>query len=75
MNEVVSRSLRLIGWLLTPLVAGAAAFLGAWFGALLRPWLAASATGFLPMIVGGAVFSIGATVGWALLMRRSTGRE
>ena len=63
MNDVVPKVFRVVGWLLTPVVAGAAAFLGAWFGALLN-------SGLVFMVVGAALFGAGGTVGWALLLKR-----
>jgi hypothetical protein len=62
---------RLVGWLLTPLIAWAASFFGAWAGA----GAAAAATGAnlsLGMtIMGGAAAGVGATMLWMRLLRRS----
>ena len=62
---------RLVGWLLTPLVAWAASFLGAWLGAEVAGRLEGSTGGLWATVIGGAVFAIGATVAWIWLLRRS----
>lgn len=62
---------RILGWLLTPLVAWAASFCGAWVGAGIASRLADATTG-LGLTVGiGAVTAIAATIGWMRLLRRS----
>ena len=62
---------RLAGWLLTPLVAWAASFFGAWLGALLAGGVTDSGRGLLTMLGVGALFAIGATVAWMWFLRRS----
>lgn len=62
------RALRIVGWLLTPLVAWAVAFLGAWAGALVGRGVA--------WLVGGAI--VGALLGaaawtWRMWLGRPRG--
>lgn len=53
---------RTIGWLLTPFVVWAAAFLGGWIGTVIRTDLAW-------LIGGAAIGGTGGLVGWSLMMR------
>lgn len=70
MNRLGPRALTFAGWLLTPIVAGAASFFGAWVGARLSPVFRADGTGLVEMVVGGVAFSILSVVGWVMLLRR-----
>lgn len=63
--------LRFVGWLLTPLVAWAASFFGAWLMALAAPTFDDSSIGLVLAVAGGAVGAISATVLWMRLLRRS----
>lgn len=63
--------LRLIGWLLTPLLAWAASFLGAWLGALSASGTANGDLALGLTIGGAALFGIGGTLLWLRLLRRS----
>jgi HAMP domain-containing protein len=63
--------LRFVGWLLTPLVAWAASFFGAWLMALAAPTFDDSSIGLILAVAGGAVGAISATVLWMRLLRRS----
>ncbi len=63
--------LRILGWLLTPLVAWAASFWGAWMflraqGAFDRPWTALYLA--LAVAIGAGVAAL---LGWMQLLRRS----
>lgn len=63
--------LRLVGWLLTPLVAWAASLFGAWLGAEAAV-LVGSATGAIGLtIAGGSIGAVLGTVLWMRLLRRS----
>ncbi len=61
---------RILGWLLTPLVAWAASFLGAWFGA----WISGGATNpmttFWATVACGAVTALAAAWGWLRFLRK-----
>ncbi|HEY2825555.1 MAG TPA: hypothetical protein VGI83_08425 [Gemmatimonadales bacterium] len=69
MSEPVSptrRFYRLVGWLLTPLVAWAASFLGAWLGAV----VGASARA---LVIGSVMGAVAGAAGWGMMMT-ATGR-
>lgn len=61
---------RLGGWLLTPLVAWAASFVGAWLGARFAGSLNSSTTGAYVVIAFGAVFGLVAAWAWLRYLRR-----
>lgn len=63
--------LRLLGWLLTPLVAWAASFLGAALGATLFGDMATATRGLAMTVAMGLAFALLGTHGWLLLVRRS----
>ena len=63
--------LRFVGWLLTPLVAWAASFLGAWLGARAAQWTDDSTIGLLLAVTGGAGFAVAGTLLWMRTLRRS----
>lgn len=69
MNRAGSRTLVIVGWLLTPIVAGAASFLGGWLGARFAPSLPPAGTGMVEMIAGGAVLALAAVTGWLFWLR------
>ena len=63
--------LRILGWLLTPLVATAASFLGAVLGTVVAEWVESPSVG-LTMTVGlGAATGFTALVFWFRLLRHS----
>lgn len=62
---------RLFGWLLTPIVAWAASFLGATIVAALIPTSLTVRTQLIATVVGGAVTAALALVLWLKLLRRS----
>lgn len=68
---VVRFLLRLLGWLLTPLVAWAASFSGAVLGAALAGQAARATTGVVLTIGMGFAFALLGTHGWLRLIRRS----
>lgn len=61
---------RFVGWLLTPLVAWAAAFVGAWLGASLSGLIGNSTTAAWIVVGLGAVFGIVAAWAWLHYLRR-----
>lgn len=63
--------LRFLGWLLTPLVAWAASFVGATLGAMVGGGASDPMNTFWITAVFGAVFAIVAAIGWLRLLRRS----
>ena len=63
--------LRVLGWLLTPLVAWAASFFGATAGASLAARFADVETAFGVTIACGAVAAFGAVILWLRLLRQS----
>jgi ABC-type enterochelin transport system permease subunit len=69
--RIVRFLLRLVGWLLTPLVAWAASFCGAWLGALFVPLADRPTTGLILAIALGAVFAVTGTVLWMRILRKS----
>lgn len=62
---------RLAGWLLTPLVAWAASFVGAWLGALVFSGARSTTTTLIATGAFGAVFAITAAWAWLRFLRRS----
>jgi hypothetical protein len=63
--------LRFVGWLLTPLVAWAASFFGAWLMSLAARSVVDSSMGLILALAGGATGAIAATLLWIRLLRRS----
>lgn len=61
---------RLVGWLLTPLVALGASFLGAWLGATLAGKFKSSTTGAWVVVGFGAGFGLLAAWAWLFYLRR-----
>ncbi|MDZ4673699.1 MAG: hypothetical protein SGI84_04530 [Gemmatimonadota bacterium] len=63
--------LRMFGWLLTPLVAWAASFLGAVLGAALAGSLEGALNGVAVTVAMGLIFAMLGTHAWLRLVRRS----
>lgn len=63
--------LRFVGWLLTPLVAWAASFFGAWVGAQAARLTDDSTVGLVLSLTGGAGFAVAGTLLWMRTLRRS----
>ena len=63
--------LRILGWLLTPLVALAASFVGATSGALAGRLIDSSSTAMYVTVGAGFVTSLAALLLWMRLLRRS----
>jgi len=62
---------RLGGWLLTPLVAWAASFVGAWLGATIASGVKSSTQGAWLVLSLGAAFGIVSAWAWLRYLRRS----
>jgi hypothetical protein len=60
---------RLAGWLLTPLVAWAASFLGAWFGALISGGASSSRTTLYLTVLFGALAALVSAWAWLRYLR------
>lgn len=73
MNEAVSghRLLRLLGWLLTPLVAWAGSFAGGWLGALAATAVGSSALNVVLLTGGAALGGAAGIAGWIWFLRRA----
>lgn len=65
------RLVRLVGWLLTPLIAWAASFLGAGIGAAVGARANSSTTTLEISLAFGAVFAMTAAWAWLRFLRRS----
>lgn len=68
---IVRFFLRFVGWLLTPLVAWAASFCGAWVGSLFVPLTDRPTAGLILAIGLGAVFAVTGTMLWMRVLRTS----
>ncbi|MGE0439924.1 MAG: hypothetical protein AB7S39_05495 [Gemmatimonadales bacterium] len=62
---------RLFGWLLTPVVAWAASFLGAAGMAMVTGGMASGRSQLVASVAGGAAAAVGALLLWLRLLRRS----
>ena len=60
-----------MGWLLTPLVAWAASFAGAWLGATIAGRFTSSTTATWVVVAFGAAFGLVAAWAWLHYLRRS----
>jgi hypothetical protein len=67
---VVHTLVRIVGWLLTPLVAWAASFVGAWFGAMISAGAENPMTTFWVMAIGGAITALAGAWGWLRFLRK-----
>ena len=63
--------LRILGWLLTPLVAWAASFVGAWIGALISSSASQPMTTLWVTGICGLVSALVGAWGWLRFLRRS----
>ena len=63
--------LRILGWLLTPLVAWAASFGGAWLSAVISGGSQRSLSTIKTMVVFGALSGFAGAWAWLRLLRRS----
>lgn len=62
---------RFFGWLLTPVVAWAASFLGATLTADVTRWIGVGTHQLAVTVTGGALTAAVALIGWLRLLRRS----
>lgn len=69
-GESTRRLIRVIAWLLTPVVAWAASFLGGWLGAVTGGGAARPKTGLLWLGAGALIGGVVGVVGWIILLRR-----
>jgi hypothetical protein len=63
--------LRFLGWLLTPLVAWAASFFGAWVVSMAVSGMKDPDDALVLTVAGGAVAAVSMTFVWIRLLRRS----
>lgn len=63
--------LRFLGWLLTPLVAWAASFFGAWLVSLVVTRMRDANGALVLTLAGGALAAVSVTLLWMRLLRRS----
>lgn len=69
-GERLRRSLRVVAWLLTPLVAWAASFLGGWLGAVIAGGGSGRRGGLLWLGAGAVIGGVVGVAGWVVLLRR-----
>lgn len=67
---MVHALLRFVGWLLTPLVAWIASFIGAWAGATFSSGFTNPMTTFWVTVVCGAVTALAGAWGWLHFLRK-----
>ena len=63
--------LRFLGWLLTPLVAWAASFIGAWLASIAVAGMPDPNDALVLTLAGGAVAAVSITFLWMRFLRRS----
>jgi hypothetical protein len=63
--------LRILGWLLTPLVALAASFVGATFGTIISEWVDSPTVGLVVTVLLGAIAGFTALIFWFRFLRHS----
>lgn len=68
---VIRLLLRILGWLLTPLVATAASFLGAVVGTLVAEWITSPTVATIVTVLLGAATGFTALIFWFRLLRHS----
>ena len=68
---VVRLVLRILGWLLTPLVATAASFLGAVLGTVVAEWIDSPSVGLTVTVLLGAATGFTSLIFWFRLLRHS----
>ncbi|HEU5218048.1 MAG TPA: hypothetical protein VFU23_05280 [Gemmatimonadales bacterium] len=67
---MVRALIRILGWLLTPLVAWIAAFVGAWIGSMLGSGFNNSMTTLWVMVGCGAVAALAGAWAWLRYLRK-----
>jgi hypothetical protein len=68
-GERLRRLVRVVAWLLTPLVAWAASFLGGWLGAVIAGG-SGGREGLLGLGTGAVIGGVVGVAGWVLFLRR-----
>ena len=68
---MVHALLRFLGWLVTPLVAWAASFVGAWIGAMVSGGASNPMTALWVTVIFGAVTALLGAWGWLRLIRKN----
>ena len=63
--------LRILGWLLTPLVALAASFVGATLGTIIAEWIESPTVGLVVTVVLGGITGFTALTFWFRFLRHS----
>jgi hypothetical protein len=66
------RLVRVVAWLLTPLVVWAASFFGGWAGAAIGAEAGNARAGLLWLGAGAVIGGVGGAVAWVLVLRRWT---
>lgn len=69
--KLIKALFRILGWLLTPLVAWAASFGGAWLGAAVSSGAKSTTTTLWVTVITGFVSAILGALVWLQLLRRS----
>jgi hypothetical protein len=69
-HKAPNRLFQTVGWLLTPVVVWAAAFLGGWMGALFARLRQVGDAGLVWMLVGGVLGGTLGVVVWVFVLRR-----
>jgi uncharacterized membrane protein YeaQ/YmgE (transglycosylase-associated protein family) len=70
MPRWLAHALVVVGWLLTPILAWGASFLGMWLGALVGMRFHAPLAMLTPAVIGAALLGFGALWVWVRWMRR-----
>lgn len=71
MIRVTRRLIRFAGWLLTPLVAWAASFLGGWLGTVIASGVTSPRLGLVLVVAGSVLGALLGTFTWAWSLRWS----
>lgn len=71
-SEKTRRLIRVIAWLLTPVVAWAASFLGGWLGAAMGRGATHPVRGLFWLGAGGVIGGAVGVVVWVVVLRRWT---
>jgi hypothetical protein len=66
------RLVRVVAWLLTPLVVWAASFFGGWAGAAIGAGAGNARASLVWLVTGAVIGGVGGAVAWVLLLRRRT---
>ena len=71
-RRIGRRAVRLLGWLLTPVMVWAASFFGGWLGVRIAP---DDGKGLISLVVGAILGGVLGLVGWVGVMDRIGKRE